>query len=123
MRDSVGEWGQIVVDMRVRISYSGHPPASSGKAPTGARGLSHHGTAARLQSGHRDHRNENFPPRRNLQGKAGPEPERIALAAELFATRHWYATPKVGVRVVVLENCHLLPVGEREDGCGWAEVG
>ena len=59
---------------------------------------------------------------------AGPEPERTALAARLFASDHGYATPKVDVRAAVLQNDRLLLVREVEDGCwtlpgGWAEVG
>ena len=59
---------------------------------------------------------------------AGPEPERVALAAELFAASHGYATPKVDVRAAVFQDNRLLLVREREDGCwtlpgGWAEVG
>ena len=59
---------------------------------------------------------------------AGPEPERIALAAKLFAANHGYATPKVDVRGAVFQDGRLLLVREREDGCwtlpgGWAEVG
>jgi ADP-ribose pyrophosphatase YjhB (NUDIX family) len=59
---------------------------------------------------------------------AGPEPERTALAAELFAAGHGYATPKVDVRAAVFRDDRLLLVREREDGCwtlpgGWAEVG
>ena len=59
---------------------------------------------------------------------AGPEPERIALAAELFAAGRGYATPKVDVRGAVFQDGRLLLVREREDGGwtlpgGWAEVG
>lgn len=59
---------------------------------------------------------------------AGPQPERIALAAELFAASHGYATPKVDVRGAVFQGDRLLLVREREDGGwslpgGWAEVG
>jgi ADP-ribose pyrophosphatase YjhB (NUDIX family) len=59
---------------------------------------------------------------------AGPQPERIVLAAELFAASHGYATPKVDVRAAVFQDDRLLLVREREDGCwalpgGWAEVG
>ena len=59
---------------------------------------------------------------------AGPEPERITLAAELFAASHGYATPKVDVRAAVFQDNRLLLVREREDSCwtlpgGWAEVG
>jgi ADP-ribose pyrophosphatase YjhB (NUDIX family) len=59
---------------------------------------------------------------------AGPEPERITLATELFAASHGYATPKVDVRAAVFQNNRLLLVREREDGRwtlpgGWAEVG
>jgi ADP-ribose pyrophosphatase YjhB (NUDIX family) len=59
---------------------------------------------------------------------AGPEPERITLATELFAANHGYATPKVDVRAAVFQDNRLLLVREREDGCwslpgGWAEVG
>jgi ADP-ribose pyrophosphatase YjhB (NUDIX family) len=59
---------------------------------------------------------------------AGPEPERIALATELFAASHGYATPKVDVRAAVFRDHGLLLVREREDGGwtlpgGWAEVG
>jgi hypothetical protein len=34
---------------------------------------------------------------------AGPEPERIELATELFATEQGYATPRVDVRAAVFE--------------------
>jgi len=59
---------------------------------------------------------------------AGPEPERILLCAERFATSQGYATPKVDVRGAVFEQNRLLLVREREDGGwalpgGWAEVG
>jgi ADP-ribose pyrophosphatase YjhB (NUDIX family) len=59
---------------------------------------------------------------------AGPEPERIALAAELFAASRGYATPRVDVRAAVFQQNRLLLVREREDGFwalpgGWAEVG
>jgi ADP-ribose pyrophosphatase YjhB (NUDIX family) len=59
---------------------------------------------------------------------AGPEPNRIALAAELFAAEQGYATPRVDVRAAVFEENRLLLVRERADGCwtlpgGWAEVG
>jgi len=59
---------------------------------------------------------------------AGPEPERITLATELFAASHGYATPKVDVRAAVFQDNRLLLVREREDGHwtlpgGWAEVG
>lgn len=59
---------------------------------------------------------------------AGPEPERIALAAELFAAGQGYATPRVDVRAAVFDANRLLLVRERADGCwtlpgGWAEVG
>jgi ADP-ribose pyrophosphatase YjhB (NUDIX family) len=59
---------------------------------------------------------------------AGPEPKRIALATQLFAAGHGYATPKVDVRGVVFQGRRLLLVREREDGYwtlpgGWAEVG
>lgn len=59
---------------------------------------------------------------------AGPEPERIALAAQSFASGAGYATPKVDVRAAVLQHDRLLLVREREDGLwtlpgGWAEVG
>jgi len=59
---------------------------------------------------------------------AGPEPERIALAAELFATGRGYATPRVDVRAAVFQENRLLLVRERADGRwalpgGWAEVG
>ncbi|MBZ5591439.1 MAG: NUDIX hydrolase [Acidobacteriia bacterium] len=59
---------------------------------------------------------------------AGPEPERVALAAELFAAGLGYATPRVDVRAAVFAENRLLLVREREDGCwtlpgGWAEVG
>jgi len=59
---------------------------------------------------------------------AGPEPQRIELAAKLFAASHGYATPKVDVRAAVFRDNRLLLVREREDGCwtlpgGWAEVG
>jgi len=59
---------------------------------------------------------------------AGPEPERIALSAKLFAASHGYPTPKVDVRGAVFEKNRLLLVREREDGGwtlpgGWAEVG
>jgi ADP-ribose pyrophosphatase YjhB (NUDIX family) len=59
---------------------------------------------------------------------AGPEPERAALAARLFAAERGYATPKVDVRAAVFQNGRLLLVREREDGRwtlpgGWAEVG
>jgi len=59
---------------------------------------------------------------------AGPEPERVALATELFTASHGYATPKVDVRAAVFQDNGLLLVREREDGCwtlpgGWAEVG
>lgn len=59
---------------------------------------------------------------------AGPEPERIAIAAELFAAEQGYATPRVDVRAAVFEENRLLLVRERSDGCwalpgGWAEVG
>jgi ADP-ribose pyrophosphatase YjhB (NUDIX family) len=59
---------------------------------------------------------------------AGPEPERIALAAQLFAAAHGYATPRVDVRAAVFEETRLLLVRERADGFwtlpgGWAEVG
>ena len=59
---------------------------------------------------------------------AGPEPEKIALAAELFAVQHGYATPRVDVRAAVFIENRLLLVRERADGLwtlpgGWAEVG
>jgi len=59
---------------------------------------------------------------------AGPEPKRIALAAELFAAAHGYATPRVDVRAAVFDDNRLLLVRERADGYwslpgGWAEVG
>jgi ADP-ribose pyrophosphatase YjhB (NUDIX family) len=59
---------------------------------------------------------------------AGPEPERIELAAQLFAAGRGYATPKVDVRAAVFQDNRLLLVREREDGRwslpgGWAEVG
>lgn len=59
---------------------------------------------------------------------AGPEPERIALAAQLFAAGQGYATPRVDVRAAVFKDARLLLVRERADGLwslpgGWAEVG
>lgn len=59
---------------------------------------------------------------------AGPEPQRVALAARLFAIETDYATPKVDVRAAVFQNGRILLVRELEDGCwtfpgGWAEVG
>ena len=59
---------------------------------------------------------------------AGPEPERVALAARLFAAEHGYATPKVDVRAAVFRDDRVLLVREREDGGwtfpgGWADVG
>ena len=59
---------------------------------------------------------------------AGPELDRIALAARLFESENGYATPKVDVRAAVFDGDRLLLVREREDGCwtlpgGWAEVG
>jgi len=59
---------------------------------------------------------------------AGPEPERIALAADLFATEQGYATPRVDVRAAVFQEDRVLLVRERADGLwtlpgGWAEVG
>ena len=59
---------------------------------------------------------------------AGPEPDRIPLAEELFAAGKGYATPKVDVRAAVFSENRLLLVRERADGCwalpgGWAEVG
>jgi hypothetical protein len=41
---------------------------------------------------------------------AGPEPERIALAAELFAAEQGYATPRVDVRAAVFDGNRLLLV-------------
>ena len=59
---------------------------------------------------------------------AGPEPEKIEMAARLFASECGHATPKVDVRAAVFENGRLLLVREAADGCwalpgGWAEVG
>lgn len=59
---------------------------------------------------------------------AGPEPQRIALAAELFTTERGYATPRLDVRAAVFAESRVLLVRERADGCwalpgGWAEVG
>jgi len=59
---------------------------------------------------------------------AGPEPKRIALAAELFAADHGYPTPRVDGRAAVFQENRLLLVRERADGLwalpgGWAEVG
>lgn len=59
---------------------------------------------------------------------AGPEPKRIALAAELFAADHGYLTPRVDVRAAVFKENRLLLVREQADGLwalpgGWAEVG
>lgn len=59
---------------------------------------------------------------------AGPEPQKIALAVELFAVQHGYATPRVDVRAAVFREHRLLLVRERADGLwtlpgGWAEVG
>jgi len=59
---------------------------------------------------------------------AAPQPERIALALQLFSAEAGYATPKVDVRAAVFQNDRLLLVREREDGYwtlpgGWAEVG
>ena len=59
---------------------------------------------------------------------AGPEPERVRIAAELFALERGYATPKVDVRAAVFQDGRLLLVREREDGGwtlpgGWADVG
>jgi ADP-ribose pyrophosphatase YjhB (NUDIX family) len=59
---------------------------------------------------------------------AGSDPERIALAAELFAAGKGYATPKVDVRAAVFRDNQILLVRERDDGFwalpgGWAEVG
>ena len=59
---------------------------------------------------------------------AGPEPERIVLAAGLFAASHGYATPKVDVRAAVFQDSRVLLVREQEDGCwalpwGWTEGG
>ncbi len=59
---------------------------------------------------------------------AGPEPERIELARQLFAGSGGYATPKIDVRAAVFEEDRLLLVREAEDGCwtlpgGWADVG
>ena len=59
---------------------------------------------------------------------AGPEPQKIGPAASLFASERGYATPKVDVRAVVLQDNRLLLVREADDGGwalpgGWAEVG
>jgi ADP-ribose pyrophosphatase YjhB (NUDIX family) len=59
---------------------------------------------------------------------AGPEPKRIALAAELFRTERGYATPRVDTRAAVFQDDRVLLVRERSDGGwtlpgGWAEVG
>ena len=59
---------------------------------------------------------------------AGPEPQRVALAARLFTAEAGYATPKVDVRAAVFRDGRILLVRELEDGCwtfpgGWAEVG
>ncbi len=59
---------------------------------------------------------------------AGPEPENIRLAAQLFAGESGYATPKVDVRAAVFRDNRLLLVREFEDGLwtlpgGWAEIG
>lgn len=59
---------------------------------------------------------------------AGPEPEKIALAEQLFASQSGYATPKVDVRAAVFQEGRLLLVREIADGGwtlpgGWAEVG
>jgi ADP-ribose pyrophosphatase YjhB (NUDIX family) len=59
---------------------------------------------------------------------AGEEPERMQLAADLFALERGYATPKVDVRAAVFLEGRLLLVREREDGGwtlpgGWADVG
>lgn len=59
---------------------------------------------------------------------AGPEPEKIALAAQLFASQSGYATPKVDVRAAVFQDGRLLLVREIADGGwtlpgGWAEIG
>jgi len=59
---------------------------------------------------------------------AGPEPERIALTADVYGSEPGYATPKVDVRAAVLHEGDLLLVRERDDGGwtlpgGWADVG
>ena len=59
---------------------------------------------------------------------AGEEPERVQLAANLFANERGYATPKVDVRGAVFRDGKILLVREREDGLwtlpgGWADVG
>jgi ADP-ribose pyrophosphatase YjhB (NUDIX family) len=59
---------------------------------------------------------------------AGAEPERVELAAGLFAAERGYATPKIDVRAAVFDKGRLLLVREAEDNCwtlpgGWAEVG
>jgi ADP-ribose pyrophosphatase YjhB (NUDIX family) len=59
---------------------------------------------------------------------AGPEPEKIILAENLFAAELGYATPKVDVRAAVFQSDRLLLVRELEDGGwtlpgGWAEIG
>jgi ADP-ribose pyrophosphatase YjhB (NUDIX family) len=59
---------------------------------------------------------------------AGPQAEKIEVAARLFAAESGYATPKVDVRAAVFQDGRLLLVRELEDGCwtlpgGWADVG
>ena len=49
---------------------------------------------------------------------AGPEPERIVLAAGLFAASHGYATPKVDVRAAVFQDSRVLLVRGRKTGAG-----
>lgn len=59
---------------------------------------------------------------------AGPAPEPIRLAHDLFRLETGYATPKVDVRAAIIEEQKILLVREREDGRwtlpgGWADVG
>ena len=53
----------------------------------------------------------------------------VVAIQQLFAAQHGYATPKVGVRAVVIDDAQrLLLVRDMSDGCwappgGWADVG
>ena len=54
---------------------------------------------------------------------AGPEPEKIALAAELFAVQHGYATPRVDVRAAVFIGIACFWFASGPTGCGHCPAG